>query len=476
MKRSGAFWVLWVVLATMLMLIAACGDDDDDDNDAADDDATDDDTVSGDDDDNDDNDDNDDDNDDDDDDDEWQPVDPHRESHLGWTIVWLAGTPYEMGYQQGELLHDELKAGVDWLNEYHLIDLLLPVARLLGLTDLARENSYPEIVEECEGLVDAAGDVGWSMDLCLLLNFGDVLVEFLSEGFPPAADFAPGCSEIVATGDATVDGRLYHGRILDWSKIDFLLDYPVIFVRQPEIGIPHAYIGFPGNISPYSGINAAGVAVASNEADPLDNTHHDRVGRSHVQMQAMLLKNATSYEDARAFIEEQDHMTVEIITVSDGVNRQGAAFEMTNNLLGVRELEDGVVYATNHFVAPETADADAEPAGESSLLRFDRLAQLVPRDGEDTLYGQIDSETIVAIMRDRINPYTHEQVPADVFDNNGSLATNGAIYQIVFDPENLWFWVAGGEIPVPRQTFVGFSLSELLGLPDAKPVEPAVFE
>ena len=460
-------WWLLAMLLTASMVLFSCGGDDDDndasdddaDDDAGDDDAADDDAV------------------DDDaaDDDSWTPIEPHRESYEQFTIVWLAGTPYEMGQQQGELLHEELRAGIDWLNEYHLIDILVPLAHWLGLLDLANENSYPDIIEECQGLVDAAGDTGWTMDICMILNFGDVLIEFVSNGFPPAKKLQPGCSQVIAAGEATVDGRLYHARSLDWSEIDYMLDYPVVFVRQPEGGIPHAYIGFPGNLSPYSGINAAGLSIASDEADPLDNSVHDRVGRSHMQMQAMLLKTANSLTEAREFIEEMDHMSVEITVIADGPNREGAVFEMTAAGIGVRELEDDYVFATNHLVAPETEDLDADPASSSSTLRYDRLAQLIPPDGQDSIYGQIDPESLVGVLRDRVNPYTGEESPPDVFNNDESIATNGAIYQIVYDPANLCFWVAAGAIPVPSQPFVGFSLGELLNLPDAVSCDPTVF-
>ena len=457
-----------VIVAALMLSLAlfACGDDDDDDSGdgAGDDDDDNDDTAADDDDDNDDN-----------NDDEWTPVEPHVEIYEGWQIVWLAGSAYDMGHQQGTMLHAELGAGIDWLDQYHLIDILLPIARLLGLIDMAVDNSYPDTLAECRGLSDAAGDVGFTMEVCLLMNFGDVLVEFLGEGFPPALR-GPGCTQVAAAGDATVDGRLYHARGLDWSKIDYLLDYPVIFVRQPDDGIPHTFIGFPGNLSPYSGMNAAGVTVASNEADPLNNTVHDRYGRSHVQMQAMLLKTAGSLQEAQEFILAQDHMTVETIVVADAVAGEAAAFEMTGVGVGVRPLEQGVVVATNHFVAPETEDLDAEPAGASSLRRFTRATQLCGPDGDETHWGEIDPGVLISVLRDRVNPDNGETTPPGVFDNDESIATNGAIYQMVFSGEDLCFWVSGGEIPVPEQTFVGFSLGELLELPDAVAVDPLFYE
>ena len=410
---------------------------------------------------------------------EWgDVVAPHRETHERFTVVWLAGTPYEMGRQHGKLLRDELAAAIEWIDSIPLanVKLLTLFAETLGLTDLAWENSYTDIVEECHGLVDATLDLGWTMEFCLLLNFGDVLVEFLTDGFPPAEPAAPGCTQMSAAGEATVDGRLYHGRVLDWSEISYLLDYPVIFVRQPGDGISHAYIGFPGNLSPYSGINAAGISVASDEADPLDNSMHDRVGRSHVQLQAQLLKHADSLASAREMVLGTDHMTVELIMVTDGNAKQAEGYEMSAKAVGVRTMEDGILYITNHFVAPETQGCDAEPAGESSLKRFDRAAQLTLPGGEESLYGALSPEAMVGVLRDRVDPWSGEEYPEDTFDNDSGIGVNGAIYQIVFDPENLHFWVAAGAVPVPRQTFVGFSLGELLGLPDAIPVAPAVFE
>jgi hypothetical protein len=110
------------------------------------------------------------------------------------------------------------------------------------------------------------------------------------------------------------------------------------------------------------------------------------------------------------------------------------------------------------------------------LKRFDRAAQLIPAGGAGSLYGTIDAASLVGFLRDRVDPWTGQPSPAGTFDDNSSIATNGAVYQIVFDPGDLCFWVAAGGVPVPEQPFVGFSLGELLQLPDARACAPAVFE
>ncbi|MCK9463950.1 MAG: C45 family autoproteolytic acyltransferase/hydrolase, partial [Proteobacteria bacterium] len=343
----------------------------------------------------------------------------------------------------------------------------------------AASHSYPAVIEECEGMVAAAGDVGWTMELCLLVNFGDVLVEYLGEYLPvkgAGTALAPGCSQLMARGAATADGRLYHARILDWGDIDYLVEFPVIFVREPDGLNPHVTVGFPGSLSPYTGMNWHGLSIGSNESDPLDGDQHDLVGRSHVQMLGMLLAWADSLDAATSAVLGSDHMTVEQFGMADGTAGEAAAFEMTATAVGVRAPEDDVLWLTNHFVDETTAGLDMEPAGASSLLRFDRLSQLAAPDGVDTRYGEIDPEVLVEILRDRVNPYTFEESSIDDFDNDSSLATNGALYQIVFSPEELVFWVAAGAIPVPQQPFVGFSVGELLGMDGAVAAEPAIIE
>jgi hypothetical protein len=163
--------------------------------------------------------------------------------------------------------------------------------------------------------------------------------------------------------------------------------------------------------------------------------------------------------------------------IADGKNKIASVFEMTAKHIGERTTDaNGLVYVTNHFLADETKDYDQEPTKEANLLRYDRFAQLLEPDGKDTLFGLLDPENLVRVLRDRINPYTGEESPIDEFDNGKSIATYGALYAIVFDPEKSLFWVATGKIPVPQQPFVGFSLKKLLGYKDAPEPLPPVIE
>ncbi|RJO63385.1 MAG: hypothetical protein C4523_20645 [Myxococcales bacterium] len=392
-----------------------------------------------------------------------------------------------MGKQHGEMLHDIIGEAMEFVADDPILSSIPAVAAGMGILEIAADNSYPDLLEECQGLVDATADVGFTMDFCLALNFGDVMLEFIDNGGVPDARLGgPGCSEVIASGAATPDGRTYHARNLDWGSmnIEIIHDNPVVFVRQPADGIAHVYVGFPLNLSPYTGMNAEGISICSNEAEPASEAELSRSGRSHVQMLGQILKRSSSLAEARSFLEGEKHMSAEILTVADGKAGDGAVFEMTAAHMAELPLADGVVIATNHFIAPEMADYDApqnEAAGDSSLLRLERLRQLVLPDGEETLYGELSLDNLAQVMHDRVNPRDPERTPAPYndanVDNDAGLATNGPMHFVLFDPAKLLFWVAAGKDPeggkpyVSQQPYTCFSLGELLGLPDAEVCE-----
>lgn len=375
-------------------------------------------------------------------------------------VLRLKGSFYEMGRQHATLMRDALLEGIAYIESSEL-GLLEPLMQAMGFLDEAFAQSYDSVLEECQGMADVLGTEGWTLDRCLSLAYGDVFLEHLKSG-------GPGCSQLVVTGEGTRDGVLVHGRNMDWDRIEYLLKYPVLIVRHPVGRIPYVVLGFPGCVAPYNGMNAAGLSVASNEAN--SDNDIDRVGRSHVQMIAEVLGTSTSLAQARTFFQSQDHMTAEILVVADGVHDTAAVFEMSANHMAVREMgTERVVYATNHFVDPEMVPYHLAYGPEkSSVTRYQRLSQLVPPEGEETLYGTFNVETTIRVLRDRYNPYTGQVAPEDLFDGGGTIANNGNIWSIVFVPGRKEMYVAAGEVPIPLNPYVGFSLDELIGRPGAK--------
>ena len=396
---------------------------------------------------------------------EWKPVAPHREDRGKIKVVWLQGTPYEMGKQHGELLHDEIGS----LGR-EIISSLSFFGKLMLMSKIAQRNSFPGIYQECQGLVEATSDLGMTMDGCMVLAFGDIYKEIFGYNLPQFL-FHDGCANFAAAGDATTDGHLYHGRTIDNNKapIKYWVDNTTVFIRQPNKGIPHAVISVPGMVWPNSGLNAEGISISLDTAHPKTIDELPTDGRSNVQLMSQVMKRASTYEEARAIMAGYNRLMANLIIITDGKSRQAGVFELLFRELGIREMKDnGVIYMTNHFLSPEVKGKDSTPV-PSSLNRYQRFEQLLEKDGEDSLYGNIEPELMVnKILRDRTNPKTKEPSPLTLFDDNASIGGNGSLRQAVFDPERLLFWIAAGKVPIPENQFTCFSLGKMLNLPGAQ--------
>lgn len=398
----------------------------------------------------------------------WQPVEPHREDRGIIKVIWQQGTPYEMGYQHGQLLHEEIAAIGP-----NIIKAAAFAGKGLALGRLASKRTYPTLIEECQGLVDATQDLGITMDVCMVVAYADVFQEILGYTLPQEL-FWDGCNQFVATGNATVDGRLYHGSSVDNDKkpVPYVINNPVVFVRQPNDGLPHVFVGYPGAIWPNSGMNVAGITLGLDTAHPNSPEELALQGRSNVQIMAKILKTATSFDQARNLMETQPRVRANLIMITDGKSQQAGVFEFTGKSLAVRELQDnGVLYVTNHFVLEEMYEKQPLPIDPSSESRFERFKQLLEPDQATSYYGQIDPQIMAKILRDRVDPYTQKASPLDVFDDDASPGGNGSLRQAIYDPADLKLWVAAGQPPVPENPFVCFSMGEMLGLPNPVPCQ-----
>jgi hypothetical protein len=145
---------------------------------------------------------------------------------------------------------------------------------------------------------------------------------------------------------------------------------------SPQGKIPYVVLGFPMNIVPYQGFNMAGLSVASNEADTIND--HVMGRRSYNQIMIQILKNSENFDEAIDFLKSQQGSAAENIMLTDSKSGKAAAIELTANHMAIRPLKNGVVYMTNHFVDSEMVKLQTPPEeGSSTWNRFLRLSQLL---------------------------------------------------------------------------------------------------
>jgi hypothetical protein len=69
------------------------------------------------------------------------------------------------------------------------------------------------------------------------------------------------CSGFAVFGSATVDGKMYHGRVLDYMTTIGLQDACTTFIVRPEGLIPFANVGYAAFIGSVSGMNAEKISL-----------------------------------------------------------------------------------------------------------------------------------------------------------------------------------------------------------------------
>ena len=180
------------------------------------------------------------------------------------TVLYVTGTPYEMGYEHGVLLakqvHETIKdvqAGANKLLPKVMRETKLISGRdqeqiVNGFLDRAwkmlARYSPKEDLEEMEGL--AAGS-GVPLEVIHRMH-----------ALPDVGETS--CSGLVAKGSATQDGHVYQLRILDYGANFNLQRRPLITVYRPTTENANAYvtIGWVGFVGAVSGMNAKGVALS----------------------------------------------------------------------------------------------------------------------------------------------------------------------------------------------------------------------
>jgi isopenicillin-N N-acyltransferase-like protein len=180
------------------------------------------------------------------------------------TVLYVSGTPYEMGYEHGRLLAAQVRETIHDVQEG--ANKFLPKA--MRESKLLTKRDEKDIVDE---LLDRA----WHLmaryapreDLAEMAGLAagsgiplDVIHRM--HAIPDTGETS--CSGLVAKGTATSDGHVYQLRILDYGAQFNLQRRPLITVYRPTTENANVYvtIGWVGFVGAISGVNEKGVALS----------------------------------------------------------------------------------------------------------------------------------------------------------------------------------------------------------------------
>lgn len=337
----------------------------------------------------------------------------------GYRVLHLKGTPYEMGFQQGALLRDDIRENVHYLFEVKGKELKVEVAGLKLLDPrrviagiAARQKKYvPErFFAELKGVADGAG-----------MDVQDVI----------AANFIPElfhCSGFALSGSATKDGTLYHGRILDYGCDWKLQEHAVLTVAEPEGRIPFVNVTYAGFVGSVTGMNAEKISIGEMGGKGLG--HWDGVPMAFLTR--MVLEEAKTLDQGVAVFRDHPRTCEYYFVIADGNTGKGVGMEASWDVFNVVKMGE-----SNPKLPEAVRDAVLLSAG-------DRYKELVRRVKAD--HGKFDAESARRLM-DR------------------PVAMKSNLHSVLFETTTGKFWVANASKdgkPAVEQPYHAFDFPELL--------------
>lgn len=370
-------------------------------------------------------------------------------------VVYLEGAPYDLGYQHGSMLRQEVRASVGQTLDYFRGRLRVPVLgpflvnRWLdwGYAQMAPFIS-PAYAEEMRGLADGSGVP--LREIHRLHAIPDLT--------------GTGCSSLAVFGRATTDGRLYHTRNLDWDIAAGIQAHAALFVVRPQGGQPFLNIGYAGFIGVLSGINARALSVGEIGAATVDETFQ---GEPMPFVLRRVLEQSHTLEEAARLVLIAARTRGYNYVFADGLAREAIALETTHSAC-LRFAPDD---AREHHTPYALPLPDAVCRADTAIDRGIRLTQRcsgghpgrqppAPPNGSGAYdkryrgqalriraaYGRLDAAGVRAIAQ--------------------AVAAGSNVQSVVYGYPDVWVANAEGMTPAAETAYHHYDASDLLGPPE----------
>lgn len=279
----------------------------------------------------------------------------------GQRVVLLKGTPEEIGRAHGELLGAESRRCIDSvLHAFGTVQTIRTGRWFRHDLDAAYARLSPHIPERHKVETRAlAKSLGLEEDLVEALNV-----------FPELFH----CSGFAVFGKATADGKLYHGRVLDYMTMIGLQDAATTFIVAPEGKIPFANVGYASFVGSVSGMNDR--AISLGEMGGHGEGRWD--GAPMATLMRRALEECSTLDEVMTLWKTSPRTCEYFYVFADG---------KTNEAVGVAATPEAV-----QFIRPGEGHERLGPGIEDAVVLSagERLATLRNRVRER--YGQIDAE------------------------------------------------------------------------------------
>lgn len=332
----------------------------------------------------------------------------------GARLLFLKGTPQEMGHQHGVLLNEEIHAVSNRiLYGVGVGSSFTKGAWFFGEVEGAQARLLPfmnpRYLAEEDAIAQAAG-----MDAqeARLANF-----------FPELFH----CSGFALLGKATADGHVYHGRVLDYLKGVGLEQNAVTIVHQPDVGRAWVNVSYAGFVGSVTAMNDQGISIGEMGGGGYGNWD----GKPMAHLVREVMENASTLDEAVKIMRDSPRTCHYYYVIADG--KAHAAIGISASPKEFITINPG----QSHPLLPRPQpDAVLLSAGK----RYDTLVDRVQAN-----YGNFDAESARKLM-------------------DPPVCMKSNIQSVLFEPDTLDMWIANadGEHVASLTRYTHYNLRELL--------------
>lgn len=329
-------------------------------------------------------------------------------------VLFLKGSPEEMGHQHGVLA----RAGVR--------DLVSRVLYGVGIgSSFEKGRWFFGEIEQAQARLAPFIDARYLREMdAMALAAGIEREEARLANFFPELFH---CSGFALFGEATVGGRLYHGRILDYMKGIGLERNAMVIVHQPDYGHAWVNVSYAGFVGTVTAMNDQGISIG--EMGGRGEGHWD--GKPMAQLLREIMESASTLEQAVDSMRKGPRTCEYFYVIADGKAKTAVGIAATPDTFEV--IRPGQFHERLPHPLKDTVLLSA---GD----RYEKLAERVKGS-----FGKLDDEGARRLM-DR------------------PVAMNSNIHSVLFAPETLDFWVANADAKnvASHTRYTHYNLGELL--------------
>ena len=283
-------------------------------------------------------------------------------------VCVMEGTPEEMGYQQGRLLAEKI---VHMNKQGYMMKALWQRGYTREYVNAQSERMEkhfpPEYVAELQGMVKGLRAAGVQDIAYEDARLGATQAEILHYG----PNTPPGCSNFACWGQWTTDGRLLHGRNLDWNISGDAQDDAAILVWRPKGGTPFMMVAWAGGIGSVSGMNAKGITIGEMTSTSPDATFD---GLPLFLIMRRVLQEASSLDQAVAIMKAGPRTTGWNFIIGDAQIPDARALEVDAVSCEVfAPMDPKETEATGHWAMPDAVRRTNHPIGEAQLMKLAKV-------------------------------------------------------------------------------------------------------